>query len=156
MKLHLSFDGNQKNGVIFNGTYTGCLYTGTDNKPGVGTEYFSFMFTEVFDTPSFIQTSADPSTRRALSDSEVAEAKRVATNWVQPLGQEGNPTEEQVISKIRTHRNSLLSATDWTQLPDVDNEVSAAWVPYRSALRDITDQLGFPHDVQWPGKPNGL
>ena len=27
------------------------------------------------------------------------------------------------------------------------------WVAYRTALLDITDQAGFPHNVTWPTKP---
>lgn len=54
--------------------------------------------------------------------------------------------------KSRELRGELLSACDWTQLQDapVDKE---AWAAYRQALRDITDQPGFPHDVSWPKEP---
>ena len=27
------------------------------------------------------------------------------------------------------------------------------WIAYRTALLDITDQAGFPHNVTWPTKP---
>lgn len=58
------------------------------------------------------------------------------------------PTE----SQIRAERDSLLSASDWTQLPDAPVD-RAAWAVYRQALRDITSQEGFPTDVVWPIKP---
>lgn len=29
----------------------------------------------------------------------------------------------------------------------------AEWSAYRTALLDITDQAGFPHDITWPTKP---
>lgn len=51
-------------------------------------------------------------------------------------------------------RNGLLSASDWTQLPDVPLEAREAWCIYRQALRDITGQPGFPLDVRWPEKPS--
>lgn len=53
---------------------------------------------------------------------------------------------------IRTQRNKLLSESDWTQVIDapVDQD---AWAEYRQALRDITSQKGFPHNVVWPVKP---
>ena len=29
------------------------------------------------------------------------------------------------------------------------------WKEYRQALRDISEQEGFPHDVEWPVDPDG-
>jgi hypothetical protein len=54
--------------------------------------------------------------------------------------------------EIRQQRNQLLTASDWTQIPDctVDKQ---AWATYRQALRDITTQAGFPSDVVFPTKP---
>lgn len=53
---------------------------------------------------------------------------------------------------VRAERNKRLSACDWTQMPDatVDKEV---WVTYRNALRDVTNQAGFPWSVTWPEQP---
>lgn len=53
---------------------------------------------------------------------------------------------------IRFERNSLLVACDWTQLPDAPVD-QTAWAVYRQALRDITDQEGFPSSVVWPVPP---
>jgi hypothetical protein len=55
-------------------------------------------------------------------------------------------------AEARLTRDNILSKTDWTQLPDapVDKE---AWATYRQALRDITEQDGFPKDVEWPTRP---
>jgi hypothetical protein len=55
-------------------------------------------------------------------------------------------------AEVRQQRNELLSACDWTQLPDspADHE---AWAAYRQALRDVTAQAGFPWDVVWPEQP---
>ena len=50
-------------------------------------------------------------------------------------------------------RNFLLQATDWTQLPDVPDTIKQSYTEYRQALRDITDQDGFPYNVAWPTKP---
>lgn len=54
---------------------------------------------------------------------------------------------------IRTDRDLCLSNSDWTQLPDVPQSVKDAWAPYRQALRDITQQPGFPTEVVWPAAP---
>jgi hypothetical protein len=55
-------------------------------------------------------------------------------------------------AEVRQQRNELLSACDWTQLPDspADHE---AWATYRQELRDVTEQAGFPWEVQWPETP---
>jgi hypothetical protein len=56
-------------------------------------------------------------------------------------------------SSIRSTRNQLLSASDWTQVLDapVNQE---QWAAYRQALRDITLEIGFPQSVTWPETPN--
>lgn len=50
-------------------------------------------------------------------------------------------------------RNRLLAASDWTQLPDVPLATKEVWATYRQALRDITDQPGYPLEVVWPVAP---
>ena len=54
---------------------------------------------------------------------------------------------------IRSRRDGLLTETDWTQSRDVTLDNDADWISYRQALRDITTQEGFPHNVTWPTKP---
>lgn len=54
---------------------------------------------------------------------------------------------------IRRDRNKLLATTDWSQGKDISDAVSAKWVTYRQALRDITLQEGFPNSVIWPTPP---
>jgi hypothetical protein len=56
-------------------------------------------------------------------------------------------------AQIRSQRNQLLSASDWTQVLDAPID-RTAWAAYRQALRDITSQEGFPASVQWPNDPN--
>lgn len=52
----------------------------------------------------------------------------------------------------RTTRNTLLAASDWTQVADAPVD-QAAWATYRQALRDITAQAGFPKSIDWPVQP---
>lgn len=52
---------------------------------------------------------------------------------------------------VRHYRNNLLSETDWMALSD--NVMTPEWINYRKALRDITSQEGFPHNVVWPVSP---
>ena len=56
-------------------------------------------------------------------------------------------------NNIRSERNTLLTQSDWTQLPDVPISTKAAWAKYRQDLRDITAQSGYPFNVIWPEKP---
>ena len=58
---------------------------------------------------------------------------------------------DQKTESMRLERNRLLSACDWTQVPDAPVD-KAAWATYRQALRDITESPLWP-DVDWPNKP---
>lgn len=55
-------------------------------------------------------------------------------------------------AQVRAERNRLLSESDWTQVLDAPVNRSA-WATYRQALRDISEQAGFPWEVQWPAEP---
>jgi len=62
---------------------------------------------------------------------------------------------EQPAKEIREKRNRLLTNTDWVvvKYKELGKAVPAAWKTYRQALRDITEQEGFPHDVTFPEEP---
>lgn len=62
------------------------------------------------------------------------------------------PSDEEIAAKVRAQRNQLLTASDWTQVADAPVD-QAAWDTYRQALRDISQQEGFPTDIAWPTKP---
>lgn len=53
---------------------------------------------------------------------------------------------------VRAYRNSLLTASDWTQISDAPVN-GAEWLAYRQALRDVPSQPGFPWEVSWPEIP---
>lgn len=63
-----------------------------------------------------------------------------------------DPQPDQILD-VKARRNSLLMATDWTQLPDAPLATKAAWATYRQALRDITAQPGYPLNIIWPDRP---
>ena len=63
------------------------------------------------------------------------------------------PTTEQLASAARSKRNTLLTETDWTQAGDVPQVTKDLWAPYRQALREVPEQVGFPTDIVWPVKP---
>ena len=62
------------------------------------------------------------------------------------------PTETEILAAARSKRNSLLAASDWTQVADAPVD-QAAWATYRQALRDIPTQAGFPKTIDWPAVP---
>lgn len=55
--------------------------------------------------------------------------------------------------KVRAQRNALLSASDWTQMPDAASKNKAAWATYRQSLRDIPQNNTDPDAIVWPVKP---
>jgi len=68
------------------------------------------------------------------------------------------PEEEaaQLEASVRARRDSLLTASDWTQTvadsPLSDKE-RAAWAAYRQKLRDVPQTKGFPDKILWPVAP---
>jgi hypothetical protein len=75
----------------------------------------------------------------AMTDDEIASAKTSA------------------LSQIRSQRDRLLSACDWTQLSDVSFAKKDDWKTYRQALRDLPDTIttdprawnDYPHDPDY-------
>lgn len=68
------------------------------------------------------------------------------------------PTEEELASIVRGNRDSKLSETDYLLASDypISKENLDEVKAYRQALRDITEQTGFPKDVIWPDVPKFL
>lgn len=69
--------------------------------------------------------------------------------------------DDEAAKRIREERNKLLAATDWRVAYEVERasvdglgiQFPMVWAEYRQALRDITAQPGFPHEVNWPEEP---
>jgi hypothetical protein len=56
---------------------------------------------------------------------------------------------------LRSERDRLLAACDWTQVADAPLTASdkQAWADYRQALRDVPQDFDSPDDVVWPEAP---
>jgi hypothetical protein len=54
---------------------------------------------------------------------------------------------------VRIDRNARLAESDWTQLADAPVNTKA-WAAYRQELRDVTSQVGFPWNINWPEIPS--
>ena len=61
--------------------------------------------------------------------------------------------DKQSAENIRLRRDNLLKESDWRAVSD--RQLEPEWKEFRQALRDITQQEGFPHDVKWPTDPDG-
>jgi hypothetical protein len=68
------------------------------------------------------------------------------------LGKTQAEKDDEKAQEIRQKRDRLLSQTDWTQTVDNPLAGDTSITAYRQALRDITDQEGFPFDVKFPDK----
>lgn len=62
---------------------------------------------------------------------------------------------EKLAKQVRDERNKLLDDSDWViiRAQETGEDIPQDWITYRNALRDITDQPGFPEDLTWPEKP---
>lgn len=75
------------------------------------------------------------------------------------------PTQEELDAEaaeaVRGYREILLATevdplvTNPLRWAELTEAKQAEWTTYRTALLDITDQAGFPHNVTWPTKPEG-
>ena len=56
---------------------------------------------------------------------------------------------------IRVERDALLTASDWTVLPDapLTTAQKTAWKTYRQTLRDLPQTFATPDGIVWPEQP---
>lgn len=72
---------------------------------------------------------------------------------IEPASSDPAVSSEQASDDVRAERNRRLFEIDWSQGRDVPEELAAKWAPYRQALRDVSNQDGFPFFIEWPEKP---
>lgn len=71
------------------------------------------------------------------------------SDWYKSPGQVEAEKYEAAAKAVRIKRDKLITETDFYMLSDAPTAPDGL-VEYRQALRDITEQYGFPHDVEWP------
>jgi paraquat-inducible protein B len=108
-----------------------------------------FVLVEATATPSINFNQKITEASPQLVDGKFQQVWNVVTLSSQELTQK---TSEREIT-IRAIRNKLLMDSDWSQYKDIPESVSTPWATYRQALRDITNQSGFPIDVTFPTAP---
>lgn len=57
---------------------------------------------------------------------------------------------------LRSTRDGMLSASDWTQSPDspLSDAKKSEWATYRQQLRDLPSTTTDPSSPSWPQKPD--
>ena len=86
-----------------------------------------------------------------LTAEEIAQRQAEEQAW-------NNGAFDRAIADLRQRRNSLLSSSDWTQLPDttLTTAEKTTWMNYRTELRNITNGLTTVEEVNsvaFPTKP---
>lgn len=79
----------------------------------------------------------------------------ISSNSIVPLKQsviDARETQESWVL-FRDLRNTRLSASDWTQVPDAPVD-QTAWATYRQALRDLPATTEDPANPVWPIPPS--
>lgn len=97
--------------------------------------------------PTYVEEAEgfDPGQNKLVEETIEEEDKIVIKYNIEPL----TPFEKAVA--IRHKRDALLQQTDNFAL--ADRPMTEEMKNYRQALRDITDQEGFPEDIYWPILP---
>ena len=86
-----------------------------------------------------------------LTAKEIAQRQAEESAWL-------GGAYQRAMNDLRQKRNALLSATDYTQLPDVGFNAAErnAYMIYRQALRDITNNIETAEQAKsivFPPKP---
>ena len=90
----------------------------------------------------------------ALTPQEITDRQKAEAAW---LASQPSPLEV-AMQDLRARRNKALADSDWTQLPDVGFNAAEknAWMIYRQALRDITNNIETAEQaksISFPVKP---
>lgn len=119
--------------------------------PLEGQDLSDFGVVTVYNTP---QPTIDNRNERIEEGVPVLERGAWRQTWkIVPLSaEEKQRIQDNKSSEVRADRSRRLASCDWTQLGDALVDASA-WIIYRQALRDISDQSGFPWDIVWPNEP---
>mgnify|MGYP003637482977 CR=1 FL=1 len=113
-------------------------------------EGYGVMSVSYTDAPSI--DARTQKIEREVEPSLVAGAWTVGWTTSDKTAGEVQEYDDNQAATVRSERDGLLGQSDWTQVADAPVDATV-WATYRQALRDITDQAGFPNDINWPVKP---
>lgn len=100
------------------------------------------------------QPSIDSRSERIEEGAPVFDGSQWNQVWnvVALTAEEQQKITDRIADNVRSNRNNLLRESDWTQIPGAPVD-AAAWATYRTELRELPEQAGFPDDVTWPTAP---
>ena len=140
------------------GLFTGRIFRGDDSAIGANTPAGTVALAGEHDSMSRrVDLSALPEIKvvdwqpPAPADTAMqtwqwdSDAKR----WI------STPTLAAVAASARADRDARLTACDWVVAHSAETAqpIPQEWRSYRTALRDMTTQAGFPLEVEWPTPP---
>lgn len=114
----------------------------------VKTDYRSTSYWKK-DTGEQVQFQIGDEPDDTMTDIDPADSEAV---WFESGGYWYIPAEIKS-QRIRADRDMRLKECDYIMMPDYPLEDKSEWQIYRQALRDITEQEGFPDNVTWLAKP---
>lgn len=108
-----------------------------------------------------LRVKLDLSTRHVVPHRPPAPAEDSLRTWLwdeQAWAWIPFATPSAVAAQARARRDAALAGCDWVILraSEQNEPVPAEWLAYRTALRDIPLQPGFPVDIEWPTPPGAV
>jgi len=102
-----------------------------------------------YNDDAYYIADGEPVEMPARPDSPYAEFNYTTKDWVL--------NSNLAIIDVRNKRQQLLLLSDWTDTLSaktrLGDDLYNQWQAYRQALRDITEQAGYPFEVVWPTPP---
>ena len=87
----------------------------------------------------------------AYDDGEFVSVVQVADMSAEEI----QTAKSSAMAQLRTTRNVLLSACDWTQIPDCTIRKKTEWATYRQTLRDFPATVSDARlSIEWPHNPD--
>jgi len=98
----------------------------------------------------------DRLTQKLVSCSPYDDGEFVSVVQVESLSaEEIQAAKDSAMAQLRATRNTLLTACDWTQIPDCTIPKKAEWATYRQALRDFPATVSDARvSIDWPHNPD--
>ena len=98
----------------------------------------------------------DRLTQKLVSCAPYDDGEFVSMVQVESLtAEEIQAAKDSAMANIRSTRNQLLNACDWTQAVDCTIAKKTEWATYRQALRDLPSTVTEPRTFSaWPNNPD--
>ena len=98
----------------------------------------------------------DRLTQKLVSCSAYDDGEFVSVVQVENLSaEEIQSAKDSAMAQLRTTRNALLLACDWTQMADCTIPKKTEWATYRQTLRDFPSTISDARaTIDWPHNPD--